>query len=139
MTLDDTCGLHSYYRKGHPFDSSVEEKFYRAFRKTKSEWEIEREAEVIDLKETVLIPDFTLIHPDGRRRSLEIVGFWTPEYLEKKLEKLRKVDGQDLIIAVNDSLNCSREDFHGQVIFFKTGLRPQKVIDVLENDHGDNG
>jgi predicted nuclease of restriction endonuclease-like RecB superfamily len=134
--LDDTCGLHTYYRKEHPFDSSVEEKFFKAFQSSKTEWEIHREAEVVDLKETVLIPDFTFSHPDGRCQHLEIVGFWTPEYLEKKLAKLKKADRDDMIIAVNETLNCSKDDFHGRVIFFKTGLRPQKVIEMLEEPSG---
>lgn len=130
--LDDTCGLHTYYRQEHPFDSSVEEKFYNGFQSAKTDWQIHREAEVIDLKDSVFIPDFTFTHPDGRSRGMEIVGFWTPEYLEKKLAKLKKANCHDMIIAVNETLKCSKEDFQGHVIFFKTGLRPNKVIEVLE-------
>ena len=133
FALDASCGLHTFYRKEHPFDSSVEEKFFTAFQGAKTDWHIHREADVIDLKETVLIPDFTFTHPDGRRFHLEIVGFWTPEYLEKKMGKLKKANRADMIIAVNETLNCSKEDFEGEVLFYKTGLRPQKVIDVLEN------
>lgn len=130
--LDDTCGLHTYYGKEHPFDSSVEEKFFRAFVKAEAEWRITREAEVIDLKGTVLIPDFTFTHPDGRTRSMEIVGFWTPEYLEKKLSKLRKAADHKLLIAINEQLQCSKEAFQGQAIFFKTSLRVPHVLEALE-------
>ena len=134
FTLDDFCGLHTYYREEHPFDSSIEEKFFNAFQATQTEWQIERESEIIDLKETVFIPDFTLTHPDGRVRHMEIVGFWTPEYLEKKLSKLKKANRQDLIIAVNETLNCSKEDFNGQFIFYKTGIRIPNILKLLEKN-----
>jgi len=130
--LDDTCGLHTYYEKEHPFDSSVEEKFFRAFEKVETDWRIEREAEVIDLKGTVLIPDFTFTHPDGRSRSMEIVGFWTPEYLEKKLSKLQKAGGHNLLIAINEQLRCSKEPFLGRAIFFKTSVRVPQVLEALD-------
>jgi len=29
----------------------------------------------------VFVPDFTFRHEDGTQACLEIVGFWTPEYL----------------------------------------------------------
>ena len=134
FSLDDSCGLHTYYRKVQPFDSSIEEKFFTAFREAKTDWQIEREGDIIDLKGTVLIPDFTFVHPDGRTRHMEIVGFWTPEYLEKKLAKLKKADRQNLIIAVNETLNCSKEDFIGQLIFFKTGIRIPKILELLERN-----
>jgi len=130
--LDDTCGLHTYYEKEHPFDSSVEEKFFRAFEKVETDWRIEREAEVIDLKGTVLIPDFTFTHPDGRSRSMEIVGFWTPEYLEKKLSKLQKAGSHNLLIAINEQLRCSKEPFLGRAIFFKTSVRVPQVLEALD-------
>jgi predicted nuclease of restriction endonuclease-like RecB superfamily len=76
--LDQNCGLHSYYMKDHPFDSRVEEAFYRQFEKRKTDWQIHREGEILDLGDTVLIPDFSFTHPDGRSALLEIVGFWTP-------------------------------------------------------------
>jgi len=31
---------------------------------------------------------------------LEVVGFWTDEYLQKKLGKLRELDVENLLIAV---------------------------------------
>jgi len=40
--------------------------------------------DIFDLGAQVMIPDFAIEHPDGRRAILEIVGFWTPEYLESK-------------------------------------------------------
>lgn len=132
--LDQNCGLSSHYKKGNPFDSSVEEAFYNQFKKRKTDWQIRREDEIIDLGDTVFIPDFKLKHPDGRLALLEIVGFWTPEYLQKKLDKLNRTNRNDIILAVSESLNCSRSDFTGPVIYYKTRLRVGEVLKVLNEE-----
>ncbi|HEX9653177.1 MAG TPA: DUF790 family protein, partial [bacterium] len=131
FVLDQYCGLRSHYSKEAPFDSSVEEAFFRGFQKRKTAWIIEREAEILDLGETVFIPDFKLSHPDGREFLLEIVGFWTPEYLQKKMEKIRMANHPNLIVAVNHTLNCAKSDFSGTVLFFKTRVRVRDVLSLL--------
>jgi len=132
FVLDQNCGLTSHYKKSHPFDSSVEKAFFDNFKKRKTAWDIEREAEILDLGDAVLIPDFKLVHPDGREVLLEIVGFWTPEYLEKKLAKLQRVKRKDLIVAVNENLNCSQKDFSGRpVLFYKTRVKVKDVLEIL--------
>jgi len=130
--LDQDCGLVSTYKKGHIFDSAVEEALYKQFTKRDTEWSIERESEVVNLGDRVLIPDFKFVHPDGRQALLEIVGFWTPEYLESKLGKLRQSNREDLVIAVNENLNCSRETFAGPVLFYKTRVKVRDVLEILE-------
>ena len=103
--------------------------------KIETEWTLERETDIIDLKDTVMIPDFAFSHPDGRRALMEIVGFWTPDYLQKKLWKLKRVAMPNMIIAVSDQLNCSTEDFRdipGEVLFFKTRIKPKDVMQKVE-------
>ena len=130
--LDHRCGLKSHYAEEGPFDSRVEEAFYQQFCKRKTEWQIEREGELIDLGDTVLIPDFRFVHPDGRCALLEIVGFWTPAYLQKKIDKLNRAQRQDLLIAVNETLNCTRDTFRGPLIFYKTRVKVGEVLQWLE-------
>ena len=55
----------------------------------------------------VLIPDFRF-EKDGMKVYLEVVGFWTPSYLDRKIGKLNLVAGVDMIIAADESLACSR-------------------------------
>ncbi len=133
--LDNQCGLRSYYaERSGEFDSTLEEDFYENFRERENTgWRIERENDVIDLGDTVMIPDFTFVHDDGRKAMLEIVGFWTPEYIEKKLNKISRVRETNLIIALSNSLNCARAELarlqDKKLLFFKGVL---KVKDVLE-------
>ncbi len=133
--LNDEFGLQSHYRDPGEFDSELERHFATQFEKIDTEWTLERETDIIDLKDTVMIPDFAFVHPDGRRAIMEIVGFWTPDYLKKKLWKLKRAAMPNMIIAVSDRLNCSTEDFRdipGEVLFFKTRIKPKEVLEKVE-------
>jgi len=131
--LDNTCRLSSHYPDLPQFDSSAEEAFFEKFAKTKkTKWRIEREGGVVDLKGAVMIPDFVFRHPDGREVFLEIVGYWTPEYLAKKIEKIRKASGTPLVLAVPEALNCSMDDFDGPVVRYKSRLLLKDVLPAIE-------
>ncbi len=133
--LTDACELRSHYQQPSEFDSKLEQRFAEQFKKLDTAWEFERETEIIDFKETVFIPDFSFLHPDGRRALMEIVGFWTPDYLRRKLWKLRQAKRDNIIIAVSDRLNCTKEDFrdiHGELVFFKTRIDSKVVLDRVE-------
>ena len=133
--LTDEAGLQSHYCDPGEFDSELERHFATQFDKIDTEWTLERETDIINLKDTVMIPDFAFSHPDGRRALMEIVGFWTPDYLQKKLWKLKRTAMPNMIIAVSDQLNCSTEDFRdipGEVLFFKTRIKPKDVLEKVE-------
>ncbi len=126
-------GLKSHYRDEPEFHSSPEEAFYNRFRRnSKSKWTIEREGSVLDLKDTVMIPDFKFTHKDGRTAHLEIVGFWTPDYLRRKMDKLSRVAQPNVVVALPESLNCSNEDFAGRVIRYKQRLLVNQVLPAIE-------
>ena len=85
-----------------------------------------------------MIPDFAFRHPDGRTALFEIMGYWRPEYLRRKLDKLRRAQRHDLIVAVSANLNVSEDDFKdvpGGVFFFKNRIQPKDVITQLEQVH----
>jgi hypothetical protein len=136
--LDDQSDLVSHYRNQGEYDSLLEQTFAERFEKAKTEWQMERETEIINLKETVMIPDFAFRHPDGRTALFEIMGYWRPEYLRRKLDKLRRAQRHDLIVAVSANLNVSEDDFKdvpGGVFFFKNRIQPKDVITQLEQVH----
>ena len=133
--LNDEFGLQSHYRDPGEFDSELERHFATQFDKIDTEWTLERETDIINLKDTVMIPDFAFSHPDGRRALMEIVGFWTPDYLQKKLWKLKRAAMPNMIAAVSDRLNCSTEDFRdipGEALFFKSRIKPKDVLQKVE-------
>ena len=117
------------------YDSLLEEHFARRWEKLDTPWILEREVEIVDLKGTVFVPDFALRHPDGRVAHVEIMGFWHPDYLRRKLDKLRRAAMPDLIVAVSERLNVGADDFRdvpGPVLFFKGKLEPRTVLECLE-------
>ena len=81
-----------------PFDSKLEERFAREFRKAAPEWDVIREPEPLRAGAGLIFPDFLLRHrrDPARKFLVEIVGFWTREYLEHKFATLRKASVREL-------------------------------------------
>jgi predicted nuclease of restriction endonuclease-like RecB superfamily len=69
-----------------------------------------------------------------RRVLLEIVGFWTPRYLQAKLERLRAAGAPDLILCVDDSLNCTNDAWADlrHVVRFKRRIDVREVLARIE-------
>jgi len=138
FTLQSGCGLVSHYPPGQPYDSILEQAFAERWAKTSTPWRLEREVDLVPLPGSVMVPDFRLVHPDGRSFLLEIVGYWRPEYLRKKFAQVRRAGREDIILAVSERLNLERAgvrdaDLPARVVWFKDRVLPQAVLSVLEN------
>ncbi|TWT93131.1 DUF790 family protein [Neorhodopirellula pilleata] len=82
--------LRSPLQPEDDFDSEFERQVDAAWqRNPPPAWRLERESELLVRGQTVLTPDFVLRHDDGRKIFLEVIGFWTPEYLRDKSERMR--------------------------------------------------
>jgi predicted nuclease of restriction endonuclease-like RecB superfamily len=137
FTLDTDCGLVTHYPPGKPYDSLIESSFVDRWPTSKTDWTLEREVDLIPIPGSVMIPDFRLVHPDGRTYLLEIVGYWRPEYLRKKFSQVRQANRQDLILAVSERLNLEKAGVKLEagalpIIWFKDKLQPKAVLAVLE-------
>jgi uncharacterized protein len=139
FALDSGCGLVSHYPPGKPYDSMLESAFADRWDSLKSDWILEREVDLIPIPGSVMIPDFRLVHPDGRSVLLEIVGYWRPEYLRKKFSQVRQSGCENLILAISERLNLEKAgvkvgEVPAKVIWFKDKLLPKAVLKVLEGD-----
>ncbi|MEM9165254.1 MAG: DUF790 family protein [Cyanobacteria bacterium P01_F01_bin.4] len=137
FTLANTCDLVSHYPPGKPYDSMLEAAFAERWGKLKTDWQLEREVDLIPIPGSVMIPDFRLVHPDGRVYLLEIVGYWRPEYLRKKFSQVRQSGCDHLILAISERLNLAKAGVNidkvpAQVVWFKDKLQPKTVLAVLE-------
>ena len=137
FTLEAGCGLVSHYPPGPPYDSMLERAFSERWAQTPTAWQLEREVDLIPLPGSVMVPDFRLVHPDGRSVLLEIVGYWRPEYLRKKFAQVRRAGRADVILAVSERLNLERagvkrDNIPARVVWFKDRVLPQAVLAVLE-------
>lgn len=136
FSLDSDCGLVSHYPPGKPYDSMLEAAFADRWDALKTDWVLEREVDLIPIPGSVMIPDFRLVHPDGRSFLLEIVGYWRPEYLQKKFAQVRRAERNDLILAISERLNLEKAgvkltDVPAKIIWFKDKLLPKTVLEAL--------
>ncbi|MDZ8087589.1 MAG: DUF790 family protein [Nostoc sp. DedQUE12b] len=137
FTLNSECGLVSHYPPGKPYDSMLEASFADKWDALKSGWALEREVDLIPIPGSVMIPDFRLVHADGRTFLLEIVGYWRPEYLQKKFSQVRRAGRDDLILAISERLNLEKagvklNDVPARIVWFKDKLLPKSVLAVMD-------
>ncbi len=88
------------------YDSSVEANFAAQFQTLASDWVLKREPEPVTAGKQIIIPDFSL-EKTCFKIYLEIVGFWTEEYLLRKIEKLKKVDAT-MLLLIDEALACEK-------------------------------
>jgi hypothetical protein len=94
-------GLTSHVPAPDDFDSSVEETFAAKWGEEPREgWRLVREGGILCHRQKVFVPDFLFRHEDGRTVLMEIIGYWTPEYLEAKQATLRLFQDQRILLAV---------------------------------------
>jgi predicted nuclease of restriction endonuclease-like RecB superfamily len=67
---------------------------------------------------------------------LEIVGFWTPEYLQAKLETLRVFSDERILLAVARPAREAFPDLPPTAIPFRTSLPVKEVLERLETHGG---
>lgn len=124
------------------YDSSLEEEFARKLKMLG--YTVLREPDVVKSGSYAFIPDFA-IDINGERIYLEIAGFWTEEYLKKKIEKIRNANIPLVVVAREDFgegkdvegvIKFSKRIPYGDVIRALKKFRKQKNIvgDVVELD-----
>ncbi len=118
------------------YDSKLEERFAREFRQAAPDWDLIREPEPLRAGDHLIFPDFAIYHrrDPTRRVLLEIVGFWTPRYLQAKLERLRDAEAPDLILCVDESLNCTNDAWADlpHVVRFTRRIDVREVFAMIE-------
>ncbi|USZ68975.1 DUF790 family protein [Halorussus salilacus] len=92
------------------FDSGVEADFAARFGSLDLDWDLVREPEPLETGARVMIPDFAFDYRHADFRVFfEVMGFWTPEYVEKKLSQLEGVEDVEMVVAVDESLGVGEE------------------------------
>ena len=128
------------------FDSSVEAQFYQQWAALEREgqsagWHLEREPEaiVVPAENLIFIPDFMLIR-GTQRVWLEIIGFWTPAYRARKVEKLEKLKQHadyKLLLAAALELKADFQPMLFPTVFYKHFLKPTDIVALLQKEYSD--
>ncbi len=144
----------SYNVTSSIYDSSIEQSFAEAFQSlARSDgadgWQLEREPEPLLLAhpslETaaatpsygIFIPDFALTR-DDQRIYVEILGYWTPAYRERKIAKLQMLkDRNDLVLAIpreaSEAFASIVEAF--PLVIYRNQLSATELLNVLRSNY----
>ena len=118
------------------FDSRLEERLARDLARTAPDWDIIREPEAVPADGTLIFPDFLLRHRIHRTRCVfvEVVGFWTPDYLTRKLERLRQARLSNLILCIDEERQCGEGALppHARVVTFRRRVDAAAVMREVE-------
>ena len=117
------------------FDSGVEADFAARFRGLDLDWTLVREPEPLETGASVMIPDFAFDYDHADfRLFFEVMGFWTPEYVAKKLGQLADVEDVDMLVAADESLGVGEEIAarDHRVVTYSGTVRVKDVVDVLD-------
>ncbi len=118
------------------FDSKVEARFFDDFRRAAPDWDLIREPEPLAVGATLIFPDFALQHRRHRWRRwlLEIAGFWTPDYVERKFRLLGQAGRRDVILCVDAHRQCAGEEAlgEGRVVAYRRRVDPAAVLRIIE-------
>jgi predicted nuclease of restriction endonuclease-like RecB superfamily len=118
-------------------DSKLEARFAKDFRKEAPEWDLVREPKPLCIgnSQALIFPDFAIVHRTDPTRFwyLEIVGFWTAEYLAKKHEALRNIAVQNFIVCIDEKLDCGNETLPTsiKVVRFRKRVPIGEILDII--------
>lgn len=86
----------------------------------------------------LIFPDFALVNrrDPSDRWLLEIMGFWTADYVEKKLRRLRSAGLRRLILCIDGARNCGDDELpdEAHVLKFKKRVDIGDVLSILEGE-----
>jgi predicted nuclease of restriction endonuclease-like RecB superfamily len=137
--VDITLGSNAPILPAPPpktFDSRLEERFAHDFERAAPDWHLFREPEPLRAGSTIIFPDFLLQHRihQHRRILLEIVGFWTPEYLARKIARLCEAGIPRIILCIDEDRACeeARIPLGWPLVRFRRRLDAAAVLREVE-------
>jgi len=121
FTLDNTRQIFADFDSEESFDSAIEKELSML---SFNGWLVRREPTVLQAGQYAFIPDFSL-ERNGTTVYVEIIGFWTPEYLRNKIQKINLLkEKENMILLVDKNLACSGSEFKTDSLIFYDGKIP---------------
>jgi len=133
LRLCDKDGFTGHLPAPEEFDSALEESLAHKFGARRDGWQLSREGTILHERQKTFVPDFVFRHDDGTEVLLEIVGFWTPEYLAHKRSVLRQFRRHRVLIAVPEKSLRDEKNVGTNVLVYKTALKLGPLMEALES------
>ena len=99
-----------------------------AFGPGREGWRLTREGAILHDGQATFVPDFMFRRADVREAYLEIVGFWMPQYLEKKRETLRRFRHHRVLLAIAEKTLRDKQRATQGVIAYRKAIDPEAVV-----------
>ena len=132
LNLSDKDGFSSHLPSPEEFDSSVEVAFAVKFGPERDGWKLIREGAILHENQTTFVPDFVFRHVDGTEVLMEIIGFWTPEYLAHRRETLRTFKHHTILLAIPEKSLKTDAVPVNNIVTYKKALLLKPVVEALE-------
>ena len=118
-------------------DSALEARFAREMSRIAPTWRVVREPSAIDAGTHLVFPDFQLEHrtdPD-RRWWVEIVGYWTTDYLTHKLASYRAANLPRVILCVDARRSLSEHELprDARLVRFERRVPVDEILAIIES------
>jgi predicted nuclease of restriction endonuclease-like RecB superfamily len=137
LNLSDKDGFTSHLPSPDEFDSTLEESLAKKFGPERNGWQMIREGDILHDRQMTFVPDFTFRHEDGTEVLLEIVGFWTPEYLAHRRETLMQFRRHKILLAVPEQSLREGASIGNNVVVYKTAIKLTPLLEALEKIRAD--
>lgn len=118
------------------FDSRVEEQFYSEFGKYTQAWELHREPAPFVDGDRMFFPDFLATRRGLYAHSvyIEILGYWTDDYIKKKIEDIDRMKKYRAVFLISHKL---KEHFHAscenhRFVFMKRKIPLSEILLSIE-------
>jgi predicted nuclease of restriction endonuclease-like RecB superfamily len=118
------------------YDSVLEARFARDFARHVPAWRAIREPAAVAAGDHLLFPDFVLEHRDDPRRRwwLEILGFWTADYLAHKLARYREAELPNVILCLDADRAVSPDELpaDARIVRFHRRIDVEHVLGLIK-------
>ncbi len=132
VLVDHTAPIPRHHAIPKECDSSVERALVRDLRKSGTGFTLHRETTVLRAGTHLVFPDFALRR--GQDHVLvEVVGYYTKEYIERKTAALRAAEIRNLIVCVDTDLDCGNGAFGAHVVVpFRKRIDAARLLEAAK-------
>jgi hypothetical protein len=144
LTLSSNDGLTSPKPSADEYDSEIEADLMKKWQASPVKgWTLKRESEILVSHQKIFMPDFQLQHVSGKLIHIEVIGYWTPEYISAKLKTLNEFASEDIWIiaqtAREQDLSSLPKSMQKSVIWYKSKIQLKHLTQRLHDINTDDG
>jgi uncharacterized protein len=138
LDLDAASPVPRTHSMARPHDSRLEATLERELRRLATDWRVEREVAAVRVvtphrgRPKLLFPDFALASARGRV-LVEVVGYWTRDYLDGKRAMMQAVRAP-LVLCVDERHADADLAKDPRVIVFKKRIDARALLDACARE-----